>query len=532
MAVLRELTGGRDHPLRGKVTLIGRDAGCDIVVRTDQTSSRHAMIVLAGGVYSIEDLESVNGVFVNGARIRQRTTLRPGDRVEIPGLAALFQAAGLPPAETTPAETAAPSVTMSVAMTGAGRLEVKPEAKLRAVLEISRHLSTTLDLKDVLPKILECLFAVFAQADRGFILLHDPNSGQMVPRAVRKRREPDADTPAISRNILNQVLATRRAVLSADAGADARFDPNQSIRRLHLRSLMCAPMLGPSGEVLGVIQLDTEEIRSPFREEDLEVLASATTQAAHAVELARLHQERRDLEAATQIQKSFLPASRPRVPQLHFFDYYSSARQIGGDYYDYIPLPGDRLAVALGDVSGKGVAAALLMARLSAAVRFSLAAEPDAATAMHGLNRVLTQAGSDDRFVTFVAAVLDLKDYAMTLANAGHMPPLRKRRGRPGVEEVGDAIVGLPLGVIDRPYETMMVPLEPGDVMLLYTDGVTEARNPGGDQYGLDRLRAVMADGPKEVEALGNAVLADVRRFAAGRPQNDDLTVVCFGRDG
>ncbi len=246
-----------------------------------------------------------------------------------------------------------------VPMSGGGRLEVKPEVKLRAVLEISRYLSTALDLKDVLPKILECLFAVFPQADRGFILLQDPNTGQFTPKAVRKRHAPDADTPAVSQNILNQVVSNGRAILSADAAADARFDPNQSIRRLHIKSIMCAPMLSSAGAVLGVIQLDTEEVRTPFREEDLEVLVSATTQAAHAVELARLHQERRDLEAATQIQKSFLPAARPRVPQLHFFDYYASARQIGGDYYDYIPLPSNRLAVALGDVSGKGVAAAL-----------------------------------------------------------------------------------------------------------------------------------------------------------------------------
>jgi serine phosphatase RsbU (regulator of sigma subunit) len=522
-AVLRELTGGREHQLRGKVTTIGRDPGCDVVVRTDQTSYRHAIIVQAGGGYYLEDLESVNGVFVNGRRVAGRAPLRPGDRIEMPGLAAVFHSASPTPA---PSDTLA-----TVAMAGGGRLEVKPEVKLRAVLEISHHLSTALDLKDVLPKILECLFAVFPQADRGFILLHDPASGQMVPRAVRARHSPDADTPAISRNVIKQVVSTGRAVLSSDAAADARFDPNQSIRRFNIRSIMCAPLLGSTNDVLGVIQLDTEEVRTPFREDDLEVLASATTQAAHAVELARLHQERRDLEAATQIQKSFLPASRPQVPGLHFFDYYAAARRIGGDYYDYVPLPGDRLAVALGDVSGKGVAAALLMARLSAAARFSLAAEPDAPAAMRRLNAELMQSGADGRFVTFVAMIIDLKTYGVTLVNAGHMPPLRRRAGRADVEEVGDAIVGLPLGVMDRPYEQMTFPLETGDVFLLYTDGVTEARNPRNDQYGLDRLRKVMASGLAGPEALGAAVLADVRCFAAGRPQNDDVTIVCFGRD-
>src|SRR5205823_10878718 len=122
-----------------------------------------------------------------------------------------------------------------------------------------------------------------------------------------------------------------------------------------------------------------------FREDDLDVLVCASTQAARAVEVARLYHERRDLEGATQIQKSFLPRARPQVPGLSFFDHYASARTIGGDYYDYIPLPGDRLAVCIGDVSGKGVPAALLMARLSASARFAFASEPDPATALRRL---------------------------------------------------------------------------------------------------------------------------------------------------
>jgi serine phosphatase RsbU (regulator of sigma subunit) len=290
-------------------------------------------------------------------------------------------------------------------------------------------------------------------------------------------------------------------------------------------------MLSQAGASLGAIQLDTQDKRNQFRQEDLDVLVSASLQAARAVELARLHQEQRDLEAATQIQKSFLPGERPQIEGLQFFDYYSSARQVGGDYYDYIPLPGNRLAVALGDVSGKGVSAALLMARLSAGVRFYLATEPTVAAAVRQLNGLLTRAGSADRFVTFVVAVLDLNTFALTLVNAGHMPPLR-RRGQPAVvDDVGDEIVGIPLGVFDRPYEEQVVPLEPGDTLLLYTDGVTEARNPQDQLYGADRLREVVRSAPEGVEALGTTLLADVRRFAADRPQSDDLTIVCFGRN-
>src|SRR5262249_20183075 len=159
--------------------------------------------------------------------------------------------------------------------------------------------------------------------------------------------EPAGSHPPVSRTVIDHALATRRAVLSTDAGADERFDTSQSILRLDLRSVMCVPLLGEAGPPLGVIQIDTRDRQNSVRQEDLDVLLCASTQAARAVELARLHEERRDLEAATRIQQSFLPDRRPDAPGLHFFDHYSPALHVGGDYYDYVSLPGDRLAVAL-----------------------------------------------------------------------------------------------------------------------------------------------------------------------------------------
>jgi serine phosphatase RsbU (regulator of sigma subunit) len=184
--------------------------------------------------------------------------------------------------------------------------------------------------------------------------------------------------------------------------------------------------------------------------------------------------------------------------------------------------------VALGDVSGKGVPAALLMAHLSAAVRFCLATAPNVAEAVSQLNSALPHGPGDDYFVTFVIGVLDLNKYTLTLANAGHMPPLR-RRGR-AIAPVGETTVGLPLAGIDMPYEEVVIALEPGDCFILYTDGVTEARGVAGDFYGAERFREVVAAAPDDAEAIGAALVADVRRFAGDRPQADDLTVVCFGR--
>jgi serine phosphatase RsbU (regulator of sigma subunit) len=531
-AVLREVKGDNECPLRGKMTLIGRDPVCDVLLRVPQASRRHAMILFVGGAYHVEDLDSASGTLLNGKRLTQRTRLTSGDRIEIAGMALQFlEKAGRDDSSPiVPSLQDTPAIMTSLDLAGEQRIEVAPEAKLRAVLEIARNLSNALDLEVVLPKILESLLTIFPQADRGFILLRNPDTGELLPKAVRHRASSTNSPLQISHTIVDYAVRTGRAILSADTGHDERFEVSQSIQRLKIRSIMCVPMVAQDGASLGLVQIDTQDRRHPFRQEDLDVLVSATILASRAIDLARVHQERRDLEAATQIQTSFLPTERPRVEPLEFFDYYSPARHIGGDYYDYIPLPGNRLAVALGDVSGKGVPAALLMARLSAAARFCLASDANVPAAVRQLNTVLTRPGTADRYITFVVAVLDLNNFTLTLVNAGHMPPLLRRAEGQDPEDLGDAIVGLPLGVVDRPYEEMVLALEPGDTVVLYTDGVTEARNPKGELYGPERLRAALGLGPLDVQALGTHLLADVRTFAAGRPQSDDLTLVCFRR--
>jgi serine phosphatase RsbU (regulator of sigma subunit) len=530
MAQLRELNGERTYPLSGKVTVLGRDPRCDVVVSVGQVSSWHALIVNLGGEYYTEDLHSLNGTQLNGQLLQQRTRLAPGDRLDLPGIGFTFEV-DRPEAPSLPSTEALSAVVSAIELARGPLVQVAPEAKLRAVLEISQHLGAALTLDTVLPKLLEALFSIFPQADQGFILLRSPATGQMVPKAVRHRGGKDGQA-AFSRTVIEHALSNRQAILSTDAGSDARFNRSASVLNLRLRSVMCVPLLGQDGTPLGIIQLDTQNRKAPFRQEDLDVLLCASTQAAQAVELARLHEERRDLEAATRIQKSFLPSRRPDAPGLRFYDYYVPAQHVGGDYFDYIPLPGGRLAVALGDVSGKGVSAALLMARLSAAVRFGLATAPSVAEAVRRLNAILPPTGpDDDRYITFLVAVLDLEKWSMTLVNAGHMPPLR-RQPNGSIEQVADEVVGLPLAGIDMPYTEAVVPLQPGDTFLLYTDGVTEARNPAGAWYGLERLRAAVAAAAGDPESVGSAVVADVHGFAASRPQGDDLTVVAFGRTG
>jgi serine phosphatase RsbU (regulator of sigma subunit) len=538
MAVLREIGGSGVFHLRGERTTIGRSAECDVVLTVRRVSGHHAQVLRMGGMYFIEDLGSSNGTFVNGKRIERRTPLQPGDRLDFFGTVLALEAGdtelALPPPNftlvETPNESGKAAVMKALNVDDSARTDVAPGAKLRAVLEFTRNLARALDLKEVLPRILESLFAIFPQADRGFILLRDAGSGKLLPKAVRHRRTTTVGAPAISRTILDHALQAGKALLSADAGHDSRFDASQSIRQHQIRSIMCVPLVGQDGVALGVIQLDTQSLRVPFTQDDLDVLVVAGSQAARALELAQLHQERRDLEAATQIQKSFLPAERPQVPGLHFFDYYQAAQRIGGDYYDYVRLPGNRLAVAIGDVAGKGVPAALLMARLSAEVRFTLATEPTPAAAVRQLNLALKRACGDDRFVTFLVAVLELEKFTFTLVNAGHLPLLR-RTAAGEVELLGEGTGGIPLGIFDRPYQETAGELRPGEVVLLATDGVTDARNPDNDLYGLERMRSAFTAGGADAEQAGRAVLADVQKFAAGRPNPDDLTLVAISRE-
>jgi serine phosphatase RsbU (regulator of sigma subunit) len=302
--------------------------------------------------------------------------------------------------------------------------------------------------------------------------------------------------------------------------------------------MMCAPLIDSNGHVLGALQVDTVDQRHRFQDEDLEVLVSVAAQAAIAIDNAQLHENvlrqrelERDLEVARQVQRGFLPRQAPELLGYDFFDFYQPARVVGGDYYDYLQLPDGRLAVLVADVVGHGIAAALLMAKLSANARFCLATEDQPAQVLTRLNTMLVEDGVEDRFVTLVMAVLRPDTHEVVVANAGHMVPLW-RRGQQQLAEVGQERVGLPLGVSGAwEYEQCTLKLANGDVLGMYTDGLNEAMNDQSQLYGRDRLRQQFQAGPGRVAELGSHLIDDVCRFAGDHPQNDDMCLVCVGRE-
>jgi phosphoserine phosphatase RsbU/P len=249
------------------------------------------------------------------------------------------------------------------------------------------------------------------------------------------------------------------------------------------------------------------------------------------LELAR-ERVKLDLELAREVQRGFLPPQLPEVSGYEFFAYYEPAFEVGGDYYDFIPLPGRGVAVLLGDVAGKGVVAALLMAKLCADARFCMLTEPDPAAAVTKLNSLMCRSGIADRFVTLVAAVLDQGSNTVTLINAGHPSPLFYHRATGVAEEaMGSEAAGLPIGVLDGfEYASCHVSLAPGDCLLTFTDGVTEAMDVNDVQFQTKGVFDAVRGGIYSPRALGERLVKAVTQFAAGRSQNDDIALVGFGR--
>ena len=534
------------YALTSEETVIGRERDCQIQLDSKMVSRRHARVIQNDGVFHLEDLDSGNGTFANGKRIWGPTELRHGDRVKLGPILLRFEDenAGSPDSTiairvTEDDGTQLSSIVNSQEAGGYGALGVRPEAKLKAVLEISRSLAGTVDLQKLLPQILDTLFEIFPQADRGCILLKDPGSGTMRPAAQKHRRADDDETVQLSRTILNKVLDERAGILSADAANDMRFPDGGSISRLTIRSMMCVPMLDLEGNPSGIINLDTQNPVTRFQEQDLDLLTAIAGQAALTYESARLmisHMEKKkqdsEMNIASEVQRALLPSALPEVEGYEFYASYDAAQAVGGDYFDVIELSENKVCVSFGDVAGKGVPGALIMSRMSSVVQNTMRFTQDVGEAIAAINNHMCHNMASGRFVTYILCIIDLTTHEMTVVNCGHMPPLiRKPDGT--VEEFREDAIGIPVGVVeDYPFEVVHGNIEPGETVVLITDGVDEAMDPEGNLYTKKRVvDFVKANSPRPAD-LGKAILADVRQHANGRAQNDDITILTFGRCG
>ena len=554
MAYLQTATGpseGRKIVLSSRRCVLGRSSDCDVVVDADSVSRLHATIVMRGRHFYVEDLNSSNGTVVNNEVIKGRIQLREGDRIRLSWIEFEFHD-GLTPLEHHTYESRLPdqrtlidedegsasahdtSSYLKLDETGnsdTGKFSTEIAARWGAMIEITQALGQHLALDKLLPKVLDSLFKMVPQSERGCIILKD-HTGEMRPGWVKVKK----GDLHISRTVINDVMKSRHAIVSRNAVVDPRFSSSESVTDLQIGSIMCAPLIDQHGDCIGVIQVDTSNPSQPFRETDLEVLAAVAAQTAIAVTVARLHEAElrnrtmeRELVLAAEVQRNCLPDHPPELAGYEFFDYYEPTEQIGGDYFDYMPLPDGKLGIVIADVVGHGIPAALVMSKFSAETRFIAASLQQPAAVLERLNDITCQSNRFGRFVTMAMLTLDPSTHEMNLAVAGHMPPILRHAD--GTTELpGRAGFGPPLGtVVGTTFQQHVFCMQPGEALVLYTDGLTEARNADGEEFGQKRLGEAIAGGSTAIE-IGERVCREVAFFLGKATREDDLCVVCLSR--
>lgn len=554
---------------------MGRHPDCQLVLDNAAISRQHARILESHGSYFLEDMRSRNGTYLNEELIEGRQELKDGDviricdsaiRIDLNASASSInipiQGAGdlpgadgptgvefnsidesrifiLPDSFVEPEFESASAVRRKAELPrpNDSRTIARPEVKLRGILEITRALGGQLEVDAVLPKLLSTLFNIFPLADQGFVLLKDSDSDKLKVKATRARGGRQADAVAVSMTVVRYVMQTAESIRSANITDDTRFKSSTSLVRMGVRSMMCVPLLNEEEEPLGVIQIVSRSETHSFDEDDLDLLESLAMQASLTIQNARLHEEaldrraiERDMEFATQVQLGFLPKSRPKLKGYIFGDYYEAAQSVGGDYFDYIPLPDGRLAITIGDVAGKGMPAALLMARLYSSTRLQLLTSPDPATAISRLNAEIASSGLGHRFITFLCMVLNPQTHQLSVVNAGHLTPiLRSLDGT--ISTFGREQASLPLGIVpDLVYQEMSIQIAVGDRIVAFTDGATEALNAEKNIYGRPRLESLVADTTDTVDVLLQKITSEVESFTADIATRDDLCLIGIHR--
>lgn len=581
MALLQVIRGGVEgtqYPLEEEQVVLGRHPSCHVVLQSGVVSRRHAQILESHGSYYVEDLRSRNGTFVNEKMISGRHELEEGDEIRLCDVVLIFlyTPSTVLPIDSLDVENDSSNVNVgSVSETnesdivegvetldesqiyspqhlmgvddsfegstsirkisswGGDSSILDPNLKLRAILEITQALGRELKIDKVLPKVLVTLFNIFPQAEQGFVLLKDSDSQKLKVKASRARGAAQADNVAVSMTVVRHAMQTREAILSKNLSDDSRFKKSTALSKMQIRSIMCVPMVTPEGNGIGVIQIVTRDEKRAFAEEDLDLLVSLAAQASMAVENARMHEEdlvrrelERDLEFANQVQLGFLPKSRPKVEGYSFSDFYEAALSVGGDYFDYIKLPDGRIAMAIGDVAGKGIPAALLMARLYSSTRFQLLTCPTVSEAVSGLNEEISSSGLGHRFITFVIIVIDPSTHELEIVNAGHLNPLL-RHADGTVEAISKSESSLPLGIIpDLKYQSSQLTLAPGETIIAFTDGITEAMNAQKEIFGVRRLSELFSKLPQPIQQVIDGVVEAAEEFADEIHKRDDVCLI------
>jgi phosphoserine phosphatase RsbU/P len=409
---------------------------------------------------------------------------------------------------------------------------------LKECFRISSLINSSLELDEVLENIMTTSRSIL-KADACSLMLVDEKNGELVFEVAQgpvAHKLKGGARIKKGQGIAGRVYETGEPILIEDAYRDARF--NQDFDRMtgyHTRSILCVP-LKIQDRVIGVSQIINRLDGCPFDAEDEETLSLLCASAAIAVENARLHREilrkqqiERDLAFASSIQLSFLPQQMPNFEGFRFEAYYQAAQEVGGDFYDFIPLEDDRIGILIGDVSGKGIASALFMARLTTDFRLLAIREKDPVRLIGRINDRVCGQSCRGMFVTLLYMILSKGSNELVYINAGHLPPVLWNHCE-DMPAILHGRGGPPLGVLaGRQFTVERILLKPCDCILLSTDGLIEAKNEQGERFGWDRLVDTLKAGASDIESVKHRIGRSIDEFVKECPQADDTTLVLVG---
>lgn len=518
---------------------MGRAPDNNLVLRDTRISRTHAQISRVDGCYVLEDLGSRHGVWVNGERVEKSRRLEGSERIEF-GVPDGYQIHFTRTGDEIRKLMARP-VTGDTGRVGATNLE-----KLRAVLEVARSLQSSFSTDDVLNTVLDAALSVTG-AERGFLLLFDEERTLQV-RSARAAggAELPPDALRVPRRLIQQALESRRDLFSMSFDPSATDDrsPGNTITDLELRSVVCIPLVhvnlsGTAGatQILstatanaGLLYMDSRVTSVDLAGGNRELLQTLAIEASTVLENARLIDEQRtkqrmeeELDVARRIQRSLMPRHLPQEGWFVVVGSSQSSHQVGGDYFDVSALGPETWSLVVADVSGKGVSSALLASFLQGAF-LSATSATDISEVLERINAFLSDRSEHGKYATMFYSRLDSSG-RLTYANAGHCPALLVRRS--GEIEKLEA-TAMPVGLVPgASFGIEQRRLEPGDRLVLYTDGVTEAQSDTGEFFGRKRLReAVQCAGSAPCRELHARIQQAVLDFTAGAEQADDLTLV------
>jgi phosphoserine phosphatase RsbU/P len=527
-----------DHSCDADSLIVGRSSKADLVLSDRFLSRQHARFYRERDGWMVEDLGSRNTTLLNGRPLAVPVRVSAGDLVKLSetviSVEGFDASASRPRSEDGVKTSSSDTIVLRSASELIAAAERESAGRLKLLNEVHRALAASLTLDELLEAILDRTFVHLAPEEAA-IYLRKPYGG--VERAASRRLPSARGDFFFSRSLESEVAEKGQAALVLDAQTDARFAAAESILSSGVRSLIAAPLLDSSGSH-GMIVLSSRIHVRRFAEQDLELLSALGSVAALRIRNLALAEEgarRRELEKemalARQIQLALLPDQLPDIPGYSVFAVNDASRAVSGDFYEFLGRDeGDEQVVVIADVSGKGMAASLLAASFDALLMGPIEVGHPPDLLCSKVSRRLFMKTPPERYVTAIIAALDPASGRLSYTNAGHNAGLLVRAD--GTAQTLEAN-GMPLGLFPAvEYERAEVYLGPGDLVVLYTDGITEAANPKGEEFGLDRLRTVVQKyGQEPLVALAVAIETVVEVFADGTPFGDDRTLVMLRRE-